>query len=176
MADRASTFLSRAALGTVAIVASYALIVLHTLLPWNNENHARQECRTVAEIATQLAQSSLERNRTVEFSAVIAGSPFTASLPHRERTGIFRPMDCSRELSNRGVRLAYMRFPHFVELVPPSYDRYSFSRLAFSNGDDTAYFVITLWCGDLCGTGTETVWRLQNGRWLEIREKLVWLS
>src|SRR5262249_45754398 len=91
--------------------------------------------------------------------------------------GIFGPIDCSQELSSRSLKLAYTRFPHFVEAVPPIfYDRYSFSRVSFWKGGNTVDLAVTLWCGNLCGSGTETVWRRQNGRWVQVQEKLVWLS
>src|SRR5262245_989572 len=92
MVDRTNVFWSQVTLAIVTIVAASALIIFHALLRWNDEGHAREECATIAEIATQLAQSSVDRSRTVEFSALLAGSPFIAWLPHREQSEFLDPL------------------------------------------------------------------------------------
>src|SRR6266446_504909 len=145
--------------------ASFAFLFVHSSLAWNDVDHAHRECVTVSEIAGLIAAMRREEypNRTVEFSTVIAGSPFRAWPPHFETPVTFGPINCFGELGSRNVGLAYMRFPRFVEAIPLSYDRYSFSRVSFWNGGDTAILVVTVWCGNLCGTGSETVWQRQNG-------------
>jgi|SRR5215471_2209355 len=166
---------------TFWVVATYTLVAFHASPVWNDADHSRKECRTVAEIASQVvAESRLKRLGTVEFASVLAGSPFTALPPHLTTTGNFNSIGCSADLAGRDLAVVHSAFPHLIETValdpPIPYERYSFSRIAFWNGGNTAALVVTVWCGNLCATGSETLWRHENGRWVKIQERLVWIS
>lgn len=84
------------------------------------------------------------------------------------------PLDCSDELTREGPTVVLE-----AEFHPPKelgIAKYGFSRVAFSIDGEEAFVFVTMLCGDLCATGSSTMWRRENGRWTLQRNELIWLS
>jgi hypothetical protein len=69
-------------------------------------------------------------------------------------------LDCSREFAHIGVPIIR---EHPTWHDGPMAVRIGFSRIVFSRDGQFAYAARADTCGDLCGYGHDTVWRLENG-------------
>jgi hypothetical protein len=153
--------------------------------------HRNRECRVAVDVALDMMNRRTHRQDglprlLLEFSPELKGiSPegLRAALPGfvpagwREHVLAPRAIDCRNAFVESHIPVvgnakeldAELTFRNHLAMI-------SFSRIVFSGDDKYAYFENDGACGALCGSGFDTRYRLQGGRWVFDKAQTLWIS
>ena len=80
------------------------------------------------------------------------------------------PIDCSAEFKRH-------RVPQLGQDIPDRYfARVELSRVVFSRDGSRAFLARGIWCGNLCGSGVDMIWRFERGRWMLESSRGTWIA
>lgn len=175
------------------VLAVWNLMVIHTTAQFEDPAKQRQECQVVVLLAKQSSAEFEERNalRTAKgwapyligFSPIlrnVSSEGYTRLLPStvpdrwRGLLILVPPLDCTNEFRAQGLPI--LRALVYGQDGEPKSIRIMFSRIIFSPDNREAYLESSWMCDGECGEGFDTTWRYQNGRWLILRKRAVWIS
>jgi hypothetical protein len=181
-----------ATLALAAIPAALWVGVRHYSRVINDPAVEQRECVVAVEIARETLRGQKALRSTLErqglpvlelgFDPILSGlsnegfenaSPKFVPSSVKMFVLVTDRVDCARNFSQA-------RIPILRDLSSysdrPSRSRIHFSRIVFSRDGQRAFAMRNSTCGNLCGSGWETVWHLHAGRWSLEKSKQVWIS